>query len=89
MGITTGEPIRREDDDRLKVAEAGLVPQTVESRTISTTATDTIVKKDVLRQHRVVVCGHVRVERRQLTLDGIRLLLWARRDAGIQRDWHG
>jgi hypothetical protein len=89
MGITAGSPIRREDDNRLKVTEAGLVPQTVEGRTISTTATDAIVKKDVRREYRVVVRRHVRVERRQWTLDGIRFLLLARRDAGIQRDVHG
>jgi hypothetical protein len=89
MGITAGSSIRREDDDRLKVAQAGLVPQTVEGRTVSTTPTDAMVKKDVRRQHRVVVRGHVRVERLPLTLDGLRFLWLARRDAGIQRSLPG
>ena len=89
MRITAGEPLRREQDDRLKVAEAGLVSQTIEGRTVSTTPTDPIVKKDMCRQHGVVVRGHGCVERLPLTLDGIRFLLLARRDAGRQRSLHG
>jgi hypothetical protein len=78
MRRTAGEPIRREEDDRLKVAQAGLVPQTVSGRTVSTPTTDPMVQQDGCRQHGVVVRGHGRVERFQWTLDGLRLLLLAR-----------
>jgi hypothetical protein len=87
--ITAGEPIRREEDDRLKCAEVGLVSQTLEGRTVSTMTTDPIVKKEVFRHHGVVVRGHVCVERLPLTLAGLRFLLLARRDAGIPRYVHG
>jgi len=94
--ITAGEPIRREEDDRLKCAEAGLVSQTLEGRTVSTTTPDPIVKKEVFRHTPwclntsfLVVRGHVCVERLPLTLAGLRFLLLARRDAGIPRYVHG
>jgi hypothetical protein len=47
------------------------------------------MKKDVFRQHRVVVQAHVCMESLLLTLDAIRFLLLARRNAGIQRYLHG
>ena len=34
MRITAGEPIRREQEDRLKFASAGLGSQTIEGRTV-------------------------------------------------------
>ena len=48
-----------------------------------------VLVEGLIRGTDVVVCGHVCVECLQLTLDGIRFLLVARRDAGIQRYWHG
>lgn len=89
MRITAGEPIGREHDDGLKVAQASLVSQTIQGGAGSPTATDPIIKKDVCRQHGVVVRGHVGLERLQLTLDGIRFLVLARRHAGLQRYLHG
>jgi hypothetical protein len=89
MRIAAGSPIGRENDDRLKVAQASLVSQTVKGRAVSPTATDPIIQKEVFRQHGVVGRGHVGLECLQLTLDGIRFLLLARRNAGIQRYVHG
>ena len=84
MRITAGEAIGRENNDGLTVAQACLVSQTVERGTVSPTATDAIVQKDRFRKHGVTVRSHVRVERLPLTLDGVRFLLLARRDAGIE-----
>ena len=89
MRITTGEAIGRQNDDCLKVTHARLVPQTVARRTVSATATDAIVQKDMCRQHGVPVRGYVRVECFHLTLDGVRFLLLARRDTGIEGYLHG
>ena len=89
MRRAAGSPIGREHDDRLKVAQASLVSQTVKGRAVSPTAPDPMIQKEVCRQHGVVGRGHGGLERLQWTLDGLRLLLLARRNAGIQRDVHG
>ena len=89
MRITAGSPIGREHDDGLEVAQARLVSQTLQSGAVSPTATDPSIKQDVCRQYGVVGRGHVGLERLHVTLDGIRFLLLARRNAGLQRYVHG
>ena len=61
-GITPGESSRREDDDRLTFAHAGLVSPPVYGRTVYTTATDPVVKNDVVRQPGVVGRGPIRAQ---------------------------
>jgi hypothetical protein len=61
MRITASQSIWGEDDDGLKFAQARLIPQAVQGWAIETTATDSVIQKDVFRKQRLLLRGHVRL----------------------------